>query len=240
MSLVTDLQAARQLLASLLPLDPPHALRHYFALEHDPRRSRLIVHLDSRGQPSAFVAVCQTGVDLFRPLVVLHGDTDGLDQALTVALTPGRAYLVSAQLEHHDWLKSRVRITDLERCRVLFLTPERFQPVLNILVQLSHTPDGLPRAVIHGRDGGVVAEAGASWMSSRYAEVFVEVAEAARGRGLGRSVVSALSARVLEMGRAPIYVAPERSTASLALAQRLGYADSGAREWNGALIAQQP
>ncbi len=238
MALVTDLSTARRIVAPTLPHDPPHALRYYFALEHDPRRTRLFVHLDARGQPAAFVAVCQTGLDLFRPLVVLHGDARGLDDALAAALLPGRPYLVSAQLEHHDWLRARAHSAELERCRVLFLTRERFQPVVNILVQISQTPDGLPRATIHSRDGETVAEAGVSWMSSRYAEVFVQVAEAARGRGLGKSVVSAVSARVLEMGRTPLYVSPEQNAASLALAQRLGYVDSGARELNGSLVAR--
>ena len=58
----------RTLVAGLLSTQPADALASYFALEHDSRRTRLFVRNDARGRATAFVAVCQTGIDLFAPL----------------------------------------------------------------------------------------------------------------------------------------------------------------------------
>jgi predicted GNAT family acetyltransferase len=64
--------------------------------------------------------------------------------------------------------------------------------------------------------------------------VFVQVAESARGRGLGKSVVSAVSSHILELRRTPLYVTTRENTASNRLAARLGYRDTGALELTGA------
>ncbi|NJM40187.1 MAG: hypothetical protein HC853_05195 [Anaerolineae bacterium] len=60
--------------AMLLTTKPSDALASYFALEHDEKRTKLTVREDERGRTLAFVAVCQTGIDLFRPLVIARGD----------------------------------------------------------------------------------------------------------------------------------------------------------------------
>jgi len=44
----------------------------YYALWHDPRRTQLTVHTNSRHQVDGFVVVAQTGADLFRPTVTLR------------------------------------------------------------------------------------------------------------------------------------------------------------------------
>lgn len=44
-----------------------------------------------------------------------------------------------------------------------------------------------------------------------------------------------ISAQVLEMGRIPLYVVNPANIASIRLAERLGYRDTGARELSGAI-----
>jgi GNAT superfamily N-acetyltransferase len=228
---------SRASLAPLLTSLPGDGLASYFALEHDPRRVALTVRADSRGRAVAFVAVCQTGIDLFRPLVVMRADDPAaLEDALREALAPGRQYLFSAPAPLRPALEAAVRLDGEALNRVYALDRADFRPVVNILVQTSRTPDGQLRASIRARDSGNAAEAGTSWISSRYAEVYVSVVESLRGRGLGKSVVSAVSSQVLEMRRAPLYVAADGNLPSRRLALSLGYRDTGAAELTGACI----
>ena len=224
----------RAAIAPLLSSKPADALASYFALEHDPKRTRLVLRRDAEGRALAFVAVCQTGMDLFRPLAVLRGDDSAaLQDALREALAPGRQYLFSAPAIARPDLESVVQLHGAGVQEIYALHNADFKPVVNVLVQTSRTPDGQWRASIRARDGSAAAEAGTSWISSRYAEVFAHVAEAMRGRGLGKSVVSAVSAQVLTLQRTPLYVTAPDNAASRRLALRLGYRDTGGRELSG-------
>lgn len=221
--------------AQLLSRDPVDALASYFALEHDPRRVRLHVRANG-GRTAAFVAVCQTGMDLFRPLVVLRAaDDDALRELLREALLPGRHYLLSAPPALRPAIAAECDLHGEAVNRIYTLSVADFKPVPNILVRASRTPDGLPRASIAARDGTNAAEGGASWVSSRYAELYVQVAAAVRRRGLGKSVISAACSAVLERSRIPLYVTAVDNTASQRLAERLGFVDSGTFELTGAL-----
>lgn len=229
----------RAAIADLLTETPADALASYFALEHDPRRARLFVRADGAGRVTAFVAVCQTGMDLFRPLVVARGDDSAaLRDALREALAPGRQYLFSIPPSARPDLEAVARLHGEIMVETFALRRADFRPVVNILVQTSRTPDGQLRASIPARGEGLAAEAGTSWISSRYAEVFVSVAESLRGRGLGKSVVSAVSAQVMEMGRTPLYMAAVDNEPSRRLALALGYHNTGARELTGACARQ--
>ncbi len=226
----------RAQIAPLLTAQPSDALASYFALEHDPRRTKLTVRTDAQGKVLAFVAVCQTGIDLFRPMVVMRGDdTTALHEALRTALSAGRQYLFSAPVTLHSDLEAIANLYGETPNKILTLSGANFKPVVNILVQTSRTPDGLLRASIKARDGSNAAEAGATWQSSRYTEVFVHVAESVRNRGLGKSVVSAVSQEILAQKRTPIYMASVDNQPSLRLAFRLGYQDTGAWELSGAM-----
>jgi FR47-like protein len=231
---------ARASITTLLTAQPADALASYFALEHDPRRTRLIQRADSRGRPIAFVAVCQTGMDLFRPLVVMRGDDSAaLLDALREALSPGRQYLFSAPVTLRPDIERVAHLYGETTNKLFTLNRADFKPVVNILVQSSRTPDGLLRAGIRARDGSNAAEAGTSWISSRYAEVFVRVAESVRNRGLGKSVVSTVSSQILEVGRTSLYITAGDNIPSQKLALRLGYADTGAWELSGAMSLKQ-
>lgn len=228
--------ATRTLIAPLLTTQPVDALASYFALEHDARRTKITVRTDARQQPLAFVAVCQTGIDLFRPLVVVRGDDPAaLSDALREALAPGRQYLFSAPVTLRPDLERLAHLHGETTNSILTLSRSDFQPVINILVQTSRSPDGLLRASIRARDEGHAAEAGTTWISTRYAEVFVRVAESVRNRGLGKSVVSAVSAQILDLNRTPLYSAARDNAPSQRLALRLGYRDTGGWELSGAM-----
>ncbi len=230
------LAAQRALARQLLTTAPADALCWYFALEHDPQRARLHVSTDSNNRPLAFVAVCQTGLDLFRPLVVMRGeDAAALCEALRAALAPGRRYLFSAQPSVRPVLAELCDLDGEQLGAIYALSASDFQPVVNVLVQMSSTPDGMLRAAIRARDGSVVAEAGTSWISTRYAEVFVRVVESMRGRGLGKSVVSAICSQLLGSGQAPLYIVAQDNHSSVGLAERLGFRMTGAYELSGAL-----
>ncbi|MCX6017248.1 MAG: GNAT family N-acetyltransferase [Chloroflexi bacterium] len=225
--------------AQLLTRAPADALASYFALEHDPRRVQLHVRTNTAGRTLAFVAVCQTGIDLFRPLVVLRSnDAAALHETIRAALQPGRQYLLSAPPSLQPEIAAECELQGVTINTISTLTVADFKPVANILVQTSRTPDGLLRASIAARGGGIAAEAGVSWISTRYAEVYVQVNESLRNRGLGKSVVSALCAAILERGRTPLYVAAADNVASQRLAARLGFAETGAFELTGAMTVR--
>lgn len=235
-----DIVKSRIVAAQLLTSNPSDAVASYFALEHDARRTRLVVRTNAHNRALAFVAVCQTGLDLFRPLVVMRGDDSAaLRDALRESLAARRQYLFNAQPAARPDLEAVGELHGEVVNRIYTLNATDFQPIVNILVQTSKTPDGLLRAAIRARDGSNAAEAGTSWISSKYAEVFVNVIEGARNRGLGKSVVSAVSAQVLEMRRTPLYVVKPSNEASLKLAQRLGYRDTGTFELSGAMTRKE-
>jgi predicted GNAT family acetyltransferase len=107
-----------------------------------------------------------------------------------------------------------------------------FTPVVNVLVTSSRAPDDTQgmRFVIRAADGTVVAESGTNWRSDEFAEVFVQVEFAARGRGLGKSVASACTAYLIERNLRPLHIVDENNAESVAIAQALGYSDTGASE----------
>lgn len=223
--------------AQLLTREPADALASYFTLEHDPRRVRLHVRTNAEGRTTAFVAVCQTGMDLFRPLVVMRAvDSAVLRELLREALQPGRHYLLSAPPSLLPDIAAECEVHGEAVNHIYTLAAAGFKPVANVLVRTSRTPDGLFRASIAARDGSNAAEAGTSWISSRFAEIYVQVAELVRRRGLGKSVVSAVCSAVLEHGRTPLYVTAADNVASQRLAERLGFVDSGAFEMTGAIM----
>ncbi len=226
----------RTQITALLTSQPADALAAYFALEHDARRTRLVVKTDGRGRAVAFVAVCQTGIDLFRPLAVMRGDDTGaLHAALHESLAPGRQYLFSAPVTLRNDIDQVAYLYGELTNRIYTLARGDFKPIVNILVQTTRSPEGLLRVGIRARDESWAAEAGTTWISSRYGEIYVRVAENLRNRGLGKSVVSALSSQLLDMNRIPLYSVAEDNIPSQRLAQRLGYRDTGAWELSGAM-----
>jgi GNAT superfamily N-acetyltransferase len=233
---LSKITAQRMSIATLLTPKPADAVAWYFALEHEARRTKLFLKQDAQGRAIAFAAVCQTGLDLFRPLVVMRGDDSAALRALLKeALQARRQYLFNALPSNKPDLEAVAELHGDAIHAIYTLDRDALKPVVNILVQTSKTPDGLLRAAIKTRDGDNAAEAGTSWISSRYAEMYVKVIDAARNRGLGKSVVSAVSAQVLQAGRTPLYIVDPSNVASIRLAERLGYHNTNSFEISGAL-----
>lgn len=78
-----------------------------------------------------------------------------------------------------------------------------------------------------------MAMSGTNWRSPNFAEVFVYVHPRGRGRGWGRSVVSACTSALLEERLRPVYIVDEENEASIHIAEGLGYVDTGIREVSG-------
>jgi hypothetical protein len=226
--------------------DAGDALAVYYALYHDPKRTQLTLHHDADGRVYGFVAVCRTGQDLFRPLVTLRARSRPvLTELLPPVLRPGWPYACVVPAELAVAVNATVTVRNASLNLVYVLDANRFQPVINVLVQQARGANGSPRAVIRSGER-IVAEAGLNWRSPYFAEVYVHTDPAVRGRGYGRSVVSALTALLVEEGIRPLYVVPEGHNESIQLAQGLGYMDSGAREYQceislpAGLIGEEP
>jgi GNAT superfamily N-acetyltransferase len=231
---MADLQALRLKARIMLHLsDPVDALYAYYALYHDPRRSELFIHEDAEGHADGFAAVCQTGQRLFQPTVALRARNERTAvEVLHRALVPGRPYTVITTLDLMDAVGQVVDVQQAEINHLYSLEPVRFQPVINVLVVAEEGIGGLPRFVIRSQRE-VAAEAGLNWASPHFAEVFVHVEPDARGRGWGRSVLSACTTWAVCSAHQPLYVVNEANEAGIALAKAVGYVDTGVREFSG-------
>ena len=229
---LNELNENRRVLRPLLAShDPADALASYYALWHDPKRTQLAISRDAQGGADGFVVTCQTGIDLFRPLVTLRApDPDTVSRLLRQALVPGRAYQVIAPVTLASALREHLDIQQSRMLSIYRLDPARFQPIINVLVQQTTGADGTPRFQIESQ-GKVAAISGTNWRSPTFAEVFVYVHPTGRHRGWGKSVVSACTASLLEARLTPLYLADKANEISVRIAKGLGYVDTGHLEF---------
>jgi len=212
---------------------PADALLVYYVFYHDPRRTRLYVHEGASGRADGFVAVCQTGQRLFQPTVVLRtSNAEVAVELLHRALAPGRPYYLITTPDLRDAVAEVVDIEQPEINRIYRLDLFRLQFSINVLVVAEQGMGGLPRFVIRSR-GVVVAEAGINWHSAHFAAVFVRTTPTAQGRGWGQAVLGACTTWIIRSARQPLYIVNERNRPSIALAEAVGYVDTGAREFAG-------
>jgi GNAT superfamily N-acetyltransferase len=226
MSLTEHRRHARQILDDTNPKDAPTA---YYVLFHDPKRSAVYTTLNAEGKTEGVVGVFQTGQDLFRPLLTtVCRTTEAMQRLLRKALTVGRPYIFFANLNQLPLMPPDLHIENQRILQVLRLDSTRFEPQINVLVERKQTPDGLPRCEINMSHYQSVA--GVNWQSPGFAEVYVRTAPEVRGRGWGRHVLNAVTDEVLRSGRQPIYLVEADNTASLRLAESVGYSDTGYRQ----------
>jgi RimJ/RimL family protein N-acetyltransferase len=218
----------------LLALNEPRdALAAYYALYHDAARTHLWLHYDAKERITGFVAVCQTGFNLFQPTVVLRArDDEAAATLLDDALFPGRPYYIVTTPTLSPVVRAAVQLEQEEFNRVYLFDPRRYRPEINVLVQPARAADGSPRFVIRSRDQ-VASEAGVNWRSPYFAELFVRTEPWAQGRGWGKAVVAACANTLLQAGIQPLYMVSEGNDASIRLAESVGFADTGAREFAG-------
>jgi RimJ/RimL family protein N-acetyltransferase len=229
-----DLERLRLKVRLVLDLSAPvDALAAHYALYYDPTRTRLYVHEDASDHVDGFVAVCQTGQRLFQPTVVLRTpDARVAVELLRQALAPGRPYYLVTTPDLREPVEKVLDVEQPEVNRIYRLDLVRFQPLINVLVVAEQGLGDRPRFVIRSQ-GEIASEAGVNWHSPHFAEVFVRTTPAAQGRGWGRAVLSACTRWVIRSARQPLYIVSERNDPSIALAEGVGYVDTGVREFAG-------
>lgn len=211
--------------------DPADALYAYYALYHGVERTHLTIHEDADGRADGLAAVCQTGQRLFQPTVALRAPSVGVAvDLLRRALTPGRPYYVVTTPDLEDGVAEVLDIERSETNRIHKIELFHFKSVINVMVVTEQGLGGLPRFVIRSKEE-VVAEAGLNWASPHFAEVYVHTEQAARERGWGRAVLTACTTWAIHSARQPLYVVNGENKASVALADAVGYVDTGAREF---------
>ncbi len=224
------IEELRRKVRPLLDLSAPRdGMAAYYALYHDPARTRLVVE-EREGRAEGFLAVCQTGRDLFRQTAVLRARGEGVAaELLKRGLLPRRPYYLVTTPELQAAVAGALEVERSGLNRVYRLDLRRYAPSINVLVVPARAADGSPRFVIHS-GGEVAAESGLNWYSPHFAEIYVWTAPQAQRRGWGKAVVDACVAWVLRSGIQPLYIADEENEASIRLAESLGFVDTGARE----------
>ena len=243
---VSQLTAQRRAIRRLLrERDPADAMAAYYAFHHPDDRTALVVspegvEINPIGQAEGYVALSRTGIDLFRPLVTMRLPTDrdpeSAQEAADLigrALAPGQPVILNVPARYRPLIAALFDVQVEEELRLLALPPERYEPIINVLVARSEGPGGLPRFTIRSSADGreeVVAAASLNWQSPHFGEIAVNTRQQYRRQGWGRSVVAALSGYLLDSGRTPLYVVATANEASAALAESVGFTDTGVRE----------
>ena len=221
-------QGQRQLIRPLLAAsEPADAMTAYYALMHDPRRVRLNVGTTPMGRADRFVAVCQTGRDLFVPLVVMRAPAGAVGDLLCQSLQAGRPYTIITKPAFRDEIQEVVLLEREETHSIHILDPSAYRPVINVMVQPGEGPFRFEIQI----DDTVVAAAGVNWRTSRLADMYVYTGTEFRGRGWAKAVGAACVKALLEAHLVPLYTIARDNDASLRLAKALGFRDSQAREY---------
>lgn len=199
----------------------------YYALLYDERRVQLALHRHPDGQVDGFCAVCQTGYDLFVPLVVMRARAGTEAELLRLALQAGRPYTVVAPLAARPGIEQAMTLDQWQVNNVYRFESAGVQPQINVMVQSGEGPF---RFEVRSREGQVASAAGVNWHTDRLAEMYLYTEPEYQGRGWARAVGAACVRALLEKGLVPIYVAAQRNRASRQVALALGFRDTGVQE----------
>jgi len=222
--------ADREQLAPLLNVEAANdALATYCALQHPAEKLKLFVSSDGGGKPNGFLAIAQTGMDLFRPIAVpFVASLKILQELLGEALKPGQPVLLYLPLEQRDWLMDELILTETRITELLRLDPMSFRPIVNVLVLEVGTPSGLPRFEIRTKSGSFAA-AGINWLGERFSEVYLEADNEAQVRGLALSVLSAMNNHLLEENRISLFRSDDINGLRYDELLSIGYRATGTR-----------
>jgi hypothetical protein len=217
-------------LAPLLNLhSPADATAAYYALDHPEARVELFVEFAGNGAPRGFLAVAQTGYDLFRRLAVpFAAHPLGLVRLLQEGLRPAQPVLLLLPMEQEAWIEGLLELSEARVLDVFRLHTAHFQPVLNVMVVAVEGPDGGSRFEIRGASGAH-ASSGANWRGPHYAEVYVDTDDEGRARGFSRSVLAAMTGQLLAERRVALYRIDEMDALGQAEAFEVGFRRSGER-----------
>jgi GNAT superfamily N-acetyltransferase len=211
----------------LVPTDPADAMTAYYALMHDPRRVELTLYRTATGAAGGFVAVCQTGRDLFVPLVVMRLAEDAVAEMLGRTLLPGRPYTIVTVPALRNAIRSSMIVEREQTNQVRMLDPDGYRPVINVMVQPGDAPF---RHEIRLQDR-VIAAAGVNWKTDRLADMYVYTIPDAEGRGWAKAVGAACVQKLLSAKLLPLFTVSTENRVAQGLAETLGFRDDGAREY---------
>lgn len=210
--------------------DAADGLASYYALHHAAPKCQMILSQGGDDRPDGFLTTCLTGIDLFRPLATLRVRGMGVEEILIrKGLTEGRPYLLIAPEQLMERLTPLLSLSQVTTYRILRLNPSHFQSEINALVRRGTDPMGNPHVQIADEEGQA-ASAGVNWRSPIFAEIYVNVKKGRRRLGWGRSMVNALVEELMKLGVTPLYNVVIGDEVSAALAEKVGFVDTGARE----------
>lgn len=207
----------------------------YYAFHHPDNRTRLLTYPAGSQRPRGYLALSRTGIDLFRPLMTLRlplADPEGAATLIYNALAPETSLFIHAPADYRPLLGAFFSFQSEQRLLLYRLDRRHFQEEVNVLVLRSPTPDGLPRFIVRPTGPGSEEQIGASatvnWQSPYFADISVYTNPQYRQRGWGQSVVTALARHLLKQGRTPLYQVAQHNQASIGLARRIGFTNTGA------------
>lgn len=205
------------------------ALATYYALYHPAERVTLYAYFPGNAAPSGFLAIAQTGWDLFRPMAVpFIGQPQGLIALLRAGLEPHRPVMIQLPIDQRPWIEEVVELSEIQVLELLRLDPAAYKPEINVLVVEDANPSGLPRFEV--RSGEVVrSAAGVNWSGGRFAEVYLESDAEISGRGHSRSALSAIVGRLLADHKLPLYQVGAEDVRAQAEAHWVGFRRTGER-----------
>lgn len=203
------------------------ALVAHYTFNHPPGRVRVLSYSTGEGQPTGFLTLAWTGMDLFRPLMLpFVRSRPALAALVQGAVAPSQPFIFHAPVEQFDWISDLIELGDLRTHELLRLDPSAYEPILNVLVVESEVSIGMPRYEIRTASG-LHAAAGVSWRGERFAEVYLEADQGASERKMTRSVLSAVVGRVLGETRIPIFRVEKGALSLRTEAFHIGFRPTG-------------
>ncbi len=228
-----NLPAIRQQLHTLLDeRQPADAIESYYAFYHPDNRTQITLLPAGETRPQGYIALSQTGFDLFRPMITWRLPITDLEQSTAFiyqGLTPGMPVILLTPAHYLPLVRTWFDIEREELLHLLVLDRGRYEPIINVLVTEAQSGNEWPRYIVRAPNGTVAASALLNWQSRYFAEIAVHTQASYRGRGWGRSVVATLCQYVLDRGRTPLYAVNPDNAPSLNLAERVGFVDTGLR-----------
>jgi hypothetical protein len=201
----------------------------YYALHHPEDRVKLFGFYPNDEPPTAFLVVAQTGYDLFRPLALpFTGHAEAMEALLRFGLKPRRPVLLDLPVEQREWAEEVVSMADPAVTEIYRVEPDRFEPMINVLITEVTTSTGWPRFEIQSRSGGK-ASAGVNWLGPRYAEIYIDADEEAGRRRFDQSLLATITGRLMEARKIPLLRVPDNDSQRAAKAMEVGYRPTGVR-----------
>ena len=205
------------------------ALASYYGLVHQCDRVQLYGYYPNSETLSGFLAIAQTGIDLFRPLAIpFTGTQQGLTSLVEAALQPGRRYLTYLPVEQQEFLINCADLSPLQVSNLLRLDARGFEPIINVLLERHQSPDGSPRFEIRSKDG--YAASGINWRTAFSVEIYAEGDSMGYRRGFTKSVLGALIQQMLQDKVTIFLRVPDDDYRSFEDAFDLGFKPTGVRQ----------